>query len=65
MFSVTARKRKKNQHVEKKELHNVHHHPTERDLKWTQVRVDGKNVHQFQGTNKNLINWGLKKKIYK
>lgn len=47
---LTAREREQNQAVDEKELDNIDHHSTQRNLQRSQVRIDGKQMDQFKGT---------------
>lgn len=47
---LTAREREQNQAVDEKELDDIDHHSTQRNLQRSQVRIDGKQMDQFKGT---------------
>lgn len=48
MLVHTTWKGEKHKEEEGREFENVHHHSAQWNLEWSQIRIDGENVDEFQ-----------------
>lgn len=55
MSKLTTGKGEENQRIDEEELDDVDDHTSQRDLQRSQVRVDGEQVDQLEGTATNDI----------
>lgn len=52
---LTTSKSEEHKTVDEEELDDIDDHPPERDLQRPEVRVDGEQMHQFQGTREQMF----------
>lgn len=66
IIKITATKSKQYESVNEEKLDDVDDHPSQRYLKWTEVRIDAEYVHEFEEAEENqysvVFSFNLKKK---